>query len=80
MESHFPPSRVCIQQYGSRFNKISSTLKGIDFVKKSNKKYMTTADKRKREELLEKEDMMMEYLSGEIIPIERVPIKQLYPD
>ena len=54
--------------------------KGINFVKKSNKKYKKIADKKKREKLFEKEDMMMVYLSGKIIPTERVPTKQLYPN
>ena len=49
-------------------------------IEKSNKKYKITADKKRREKLFEEEDMMMVYLSREIIPSERVPTEQLYQD
>jgi len=35
------------------------TLEDIDFVKKSNKKYKESADKKRLEKLLEEEDMVM---------------------
>ena len=44
---------------------ISSYLKEIDFVEKSNKKYKATADKKRREEFFEKEDMKIVYLGRE---------------
>jgi len=54
--------------------------KRIDFVEKSNKKYKTTADKKRREKLYEEEDMMKVYLRRERTLVERVPTEQLYPD
>jgi len=44
------------------------TLKDIDFVEKSNKKYKEYADKKWLEKLLEEGDMMMIYLRKEKIP------------
>ena len=50
----------------------SYTLKGIDFVKKSNK-YKPAADKKRREKHFEEEDMMMLYLRRERISKEFQP-------
>jgi len=49
-------------------------------IEKTNKKYKATTDKKRREKLFKKEDMMMVYLKRERIPTERVPIEQLNPD
>ena len=49
------------------------------FLRKSNKKYKTTADKKRREKFFE-EDMMKVYLRRERISAERIPTEQLYPD
>ena len=55
-------------------------LKRIDFMEKSNKKYKAIADKKRRVEFFEEEDMTVVYLGREIISTKRVPIMQLYPN
>ena len=49
------------------------TLKEIDLVEKSNKKYKAAVDKKRREKLFEEEVMMMVYLRRGKIPNKRVP-------
>jgi len=49
-------------------------------IEKFNKKYKTAADKKRREKLFEKEDMMIVYLRREKISTKRVPTKQLNPE
>jgi len=41
------------------------TQKGVYFLKKSNKKYKAAADKKRREKLFEKENIMMVHLRRE---------------
>jgi len=76
--SNFASSRVYVQQHslGSKDVQENVQLK----IEKTYKKYKTTTDKKRREKLFEKEDMMTIYLSREIIPAIRVPAKQLHPD
>ena len=49
-------------------------------IEKTNKKYKATADKKRREKLFEKEDIMIMYLRRERISTKRIPTEQLNPD
>jgi len=51
----------------------SHTLKGIDFMEKSNKKHKVITDKKRRVKFFEEEDMKIVYLRRERIPTKRVP-------
>jgi len=53
----FPWEEFAYNSMARGLTKFSLTLKGVDFVKKSNKKYKASADKKRREKFFEKEDM-----------------------
>ena len=49
-------------------------------MEKTNKKYKTVVDKKRREKIFEEGDMVMVYLRRERILAEIVPTENLYPD